>query len=308
MNDTFLLRSGYDGVDVSVMMVRPDSKPVAVLQLAHGMRGCKERFLPFMEYMAAHGVVCVANDHRGHGKSVKRTEDRGYMYAGGHIALVEDMKMVTDWAHERFPKLPLFLLGHSMGSLAVRIYMKRYDSDISGVIICGCPSDSPLLSATLLLARILCVFKDGRLKTGIFQDMASWAYNRRFASEGRNAWTCSDPQVRKEFAGNPSCTFVFTANGMLSLLSMMKETYSRSGWGVSNPDLPVYFISGADDPCMRSEAAFHASAMHLADRGYHNVSSALYTGMRHEVLNEIGKEMVWEDVLSHINSLSLSGN
>ena len=83
---------------------------------------------------------------------------------------------------------------------------------------------------------------------------------------------------------------------------------ASKGWTMSRPDLPVYFISGADDPCMRSEAAFHASAQHLADMGYHNVTSALYTGMRHEVLNEVGKEMVWDDVLSHINFISLSDN
>ena len=308
MNETFLLRSGYDGLDISILVVRPDSKPIAVLQLAHGMRGCKERFLPFMEYMSAHGVVCVANDHRGHGGSVKKIEDRGYMYDGGHVALVEDMRMVTDWAHAEFPGLPVFLLGHSMGSLAVRNYMKRYDADISGVIICGCPSDSPLVSPVLLISRLLCLFNDGRMKTGIIQDIVSWAYNRRFASEGRNAWTCSDPAVRKDFAENPSCTFVFTANGMRSLLSMMKETYSRKGWRGTHADLPVYFISGADDPCMRGEAAFHASAQYLVDHGYNDVTSAIYTGMRHEVLNEIGKEMVWEDVLSHINSLSLSDN
>jgi alpha-beta hydrolase superfamily lysophospholipase len=52
---------------------------------------------------------------------------------------------------------------------------------------------------------------------------------------------------------------------------------------------------------MRSEAAFHAAAQHMADLGYRNVSSALYAGMRHEVLNEIEKEKVWEDILSHIS-------
>ena len=308
MNRNFLLRSGYDGVDISVVMTTPESAPIAVLQLAHGMCGCKERFLPFMSFMSEHGVVCIANDHRGHGGSIKNKEDRGYMYSGGHVALVEDMKMVFDWVHARFPELPVIMLGHSMGSLAVRTYMKRYDGDIAGAIICGSPSDNPLAPAALLLARVLCLYKNGRLKAGMFRDMASWAYNRRFASEGKDAWICSDPAVRKEFFENPSCSFGLTANAIRSVLSMMKETYSRNGWRMANPDMPVYFISGADDPCMRGEAAFHSAALHLADLGYHNVTSALYTGMRHEVLNETGKEMVWEDVLSHINSLSLSDN
>jgi alpha-beta hydrolase superfamily lysophospholipase len=68
--------------------------------------------------------------------------------------------------------------------------------------------------------------------------------------------------------------------------------------------MPVYFISGADDPCMRNERSFHSSVQHMADLGYTDVTSALYSGMRHEVLNEIGKEMVWNDVLEHIRTWS----
>ena len=301
-SENLVLRSRYDGLDVSVLVTMPESEQVAVLQVAHGMRGCKERFLPFMTFMAEHGVVCVANDHRGHGESVKALSDRGYMYPGGYVALVDDMKMVTDWAHERFPGLPVYILGHSMGSLAARTYMKSYDEAVSGLFVCGSPSQPPMASAMLALMRVLCIFRDGRLKVPVIQNLTSRIYNRRFSKEGRDAWTCSDPSVRREFAENPSCSFDFTANAMYALLSMMHETYSGSGWKTANPDVPVYFVSGEDDPCMRSEAAFHAAAQHLADAGYRNVTSALYAGMRHEVLNEIGKETVWEDILSHILS------
>ena len=222
------------------------------------------------------------------------------MYSGGYVALVEDMKVVTDWIHRTYPDLPVYLLGHSMGSLAVRTYMKTHDDAVSGVILCGSPSDSPMAPAALSLARFLSRFSDGRIRTGAIQDMVSWMYNRRFASEGRNAWTCSDAEVRNAFAHNRSCSFDFTANAMVALMSMMKETYSHDGWAMSNPGMPVYFISGSDDPCMRSEAAFHASAQLLADVGYSDVTSAIYTGMRHEVLNEKDKETVWNDVLEHI--------
>lgn len=300
MNMNITLHSQYDGLDLSVLVTGPEKAPAAVLQLTHGMKGCKERFLPFMDYMADHGVVCVANDLRGHGASVKDENDRGYMYSGGYVALVEDMKVVTDWIHRTYPDLPVYLLGHSMGSLAVRTYMKTHDDAVSGVILCGSPSDSPMAPAALSLARFLSRFSDGRIRTGAIQDMVSWMYNRRFASEGRNAWTCSDAEVRNAFARNISCDFDFTANAMVALMSMMKETYSHDGWTMSNPGMPVYFISGSDDPCMRSEAAFHASAQLLADVGYSDVTSAIYPGMRHEVLNEKGKETVWNDVLEHI--------
>ena len=80
-------------------------------------------------------------------------------------------------------------------------------------------------------------------------------------------------------------------------MGLMGETYNDDQWTVSNPYLPIYFISGEDDPIMLSEEDFHNSIQHMCDKGYINVTSALYGGMRHEVLNEIGKEAVWNDVL-----------
>lgn len=71
----FFLESAYDGLRISVLEVTPVEKPKAVLFLAHGLCGCKERFLPFMEYLAMNGVACVANDHRGHGSSIRNEED-----------------------------------------------------------------------------------------------------------------------------------------------------------------------------------------------------------------------------------------
>lgn len=300
MNNVFPMRSGFDEVDISILLVKPETKPSAVLQVAHGMRGCKERYLPFMDYMAENGVACVANDHRGHGSSVKTATDRGYMYSGGYPAIIEDMKMVTDQVHLMFPGTPVFLLGHSMGSLAVRTYLKSYDDSIEGVIISGSPSTTPTLSAGLLLAYIMKQFADGHIRLKLSQQLVSSLYNRRFADEGPEAWICSNPQVRNDFLNNPVCRFDYTANAMHALLSLMRETYSSEGWKMSNPHLPVYFISGEDDPCMRGESNFHKSVAHMIDVGYDDVTSALYTGMRHEVLNEVNKEYVWKDILDHI--------
>ena len=83
MTERFTIRSDADSLDISVMTVAPEEGSIkAVLQLSHGMCGCKERFMPFMEYMARNGIMCVANDHRGHGESVRTSRDLGYMYEG----------------------------------------------------------------------------------------------------------------------------------------------------------------------------------------------------------------------------------
>ena len=307
MKQTFVLRSGYDGVDISVMMTTPDSDashgssvtPVAVLQIAHGMRGFKERFLPMMEFMSDHGIVCVANDHRGHGASIKDHRDRGDLYSGGHVAMIEDMRMVTEWAHAKYPKLPVFLLGHSMGSLAARTYMKTYDSLIQGVVLCGSPSKHPALAIGQLITGLLAL-ADQDMRLPHIQSMASGIYNRSFKSEGPYAWLTSDTDARKRFINSDICTFDYTAGALNELLKLMHETYSKDDWQIRNPGVHIYFISGEDDPVMRGESNFHKSAIMLASLGYTDVTSAIYSGMRHEVLNETNKESVWKDILNHL--------
>lgn len=295
------LKSSYDDVDISVVVVAPEDSPRAVIQLAHGMCGCKERYMPMMEYMSRRGIACIAGDHRGHGASVKSREDLGYMYDGGYHAMVSDMMMITSWAHDRFPGVPLFLLGHSMGSMAARAYAKYDDSSISGLILCGSPSWNPMSYVGRALAGFMCMIGLSHYRMSASQRMASDRYNRKFASEGYQAWTCSDPVQRKSFQENPLCNFSMTANGSYNLMGLMVEVYGGGDWAMKNPGMPVVFISGEDDPMMLSEKRFHKSVINMCRHGYTNVTSAIYPSMRHEVLNEIGKEEVWEDILDFMN-------
>lgn len=295
------MRSSFDDLDISVMVVAPDDEPKAVLQISHGMCGCKERYQAFMKYMAERGIACVAGDHRGHGGSVKSPDDLGYMYKGGYLALVDDLRMITDWVRAEYPGKPVYLLGHSMGSMAARIYAKYDDSEIDGLIICGSPSWNPMAWLGLFLGNLLCSCGLSHVHLSASQKLASNRYNRRFASEGYQAWTCSDPEVRKSMSENPLCNFALTANGSRNVMGMMVDTYRPDKWAVTNPHLPVFFISGEDDPVMVSEKKFHAAARDICSRGYDNVTSAIYPSMRHEVLNEIGKEQVWDEILDFIN-------
>ena len=306
MTENMTLTSRVDGLKIGVVAVIPEGEPRAVLQFSHGLCGCKERYLDFMQFLARRGVACVAGDHRGHGASIRKREDLGYMYEGGYMALVDDMRQITEWIHRTFPGRPVYLLGHSMGSMAARVYTKYDDSSIDGLILTGSPSREPLLGLAKALSGLLCGIGMSRMRLSFSQRTTSWKYNRRFASEGVQAWTCSDSRSRAEFLANPLCNFYITANMSYNILSMMSEIYDEGRWCVSNPSMPIMFISGSDDPLMLGEPRFHRSAQNICDRGYMNVTSAIYPAMRHEVLNEIGKEEVWADILDFMG-LKASG-
>jgi len=295
--ESFVIPSRADGLPLSVCVVTPDGAPPrALLQLAHGMAEHKERYLPFMEYLAGKGYACLINDHRGHGASVKAPEDLGYFYAGGANALVEDLHQLTLWFRTRYPGLKLFLFGHSMGSLAVRVYRQRYDGDIDGLVVCGSPGANPAAGMGLALNRLMTAFRGERYISKLFVSMTTGSFNKGNPKSGSpNAWLSTNQDNVQRYDADPLCGFPFTLNGYRALLELMRDAYRPAPAG--HPALPVHFLSGAEDPCAPDEKGFNAAVQRLRDDGYASVTAKLYPGMRHELLNHTEHEAVFQDLL-----------
>ena len=298
------IESKFDGLPISVLEIVPDGNPRAVVYLIHGLCGCKERFLQFIGFLTSNGYACVASDLRGHGESICTTEDRGYMYGGGAGAVVQDIDSVVDHIHEHFTGLPLILLGHSMGSLAARAYMNLHDSRFDALIVCGSPSLNTFTPIAYVFLRSLCGIGYGRRRIRLIQTFISGRYNSRFKQEGYQAWTCSDSKLRSELAEAPRCNFIITADCAATLMELFRETYSSHGMKPERPAMPVIFLSGEDDPCMISREKFLKSMECMRVKGYVSVSYHTYVGMRHEILNEINKEVVWDDILDFITVIA----
>ncbi len=299
-HNVFSIASHHDNLQLSVLAVCPE-KPKAVVQMAHGMCEHKERYLSFMRFLAAHGYAAFLNDHRGHGESVLDQADLGYFYDGGARALIDDMHLLTEHIRGEYPSLPIALFGHSMGSLAVRCYTKRYDKEISSLIVCGSPSANAFTGMMKKFDDLLIRTKGDRARSDVINTVFSGAFEARFRSEGiENAWLSSDRSVSEAYNADPLCHFTFTLNGYKALLDLLTDTYSDVGWKMENPRLPIRFLSGANDPCMVSRSAFARSVDHMRKVGYTNVSSRLFEGMRHEILNETEKESVYADILDFL--------
>ena len=177
--ENLTIPSRADGLSLSVCLVTPDSdEPKALIQLAHGMAEHKGRYLPFMEYLADHGYAVLINDHRGHGGSVREPGDLGFFYIGGAEALVSDLHQLTLWFRARFPGRKLLLFGHSMGSLAVRVYRQRYDGDIDGLVVCGSPGRNPATGAGLALNRAMTLLRGERCISQMFVNMTTGNFNK----------------------------------------------------------------------------------------------------------------------------------
>lgn len=296
------IKSEYDGLILSVLYTIPDTQLKGVVQISHGMCEHKERYLPFMEYLAENGYAAVIHDHRGHGKSIRNEEDLGYFYNGGQEGIVQDLYQVTKWAKGEFPLIPFYMLGHSMGTLVARNYIKKYDGELDKLILTGPPSQNPAVDIGIALARIQKRIKGDKYRSKEIQAMAFGPYAGKFRKEKKaSAWICSDPAVVEEYDASRLCGFVFTADGFEGLFLLVKGTYSKKGWELHNKDLPILFLGGEEDPCIGGGRKFVKELQFLKKVGYRHVTGKMYPGMRHEILNEKGKETVFANILAYLN-------
>lgn len=295
--ETFTINSNVDSLPLSVCVVEPEGAPKALVQFAHGMAEHKERYLPFMEFLAENGYASIINDHRGHGASVKSPADLGYFYAGGADALVKDLHQLTLWFRTRHPGLPLILFGHSMGSLAVRVYRQRYDGDIDGLVVCGSPGANPATGAGLFLNKVMTLFKGERYISPLFVQMTTGSFSKAHPDpKTKNAWLSTNQDNVQKYDADPLCGFPFTLNGYKALLTLMRDAYQPVPAG--HPALPVHFVSGSEDPCAPDEKGFDNAVACVRRDGYQAVTAKRYPGMRHEILNHTDHQVVYDDLLS----------
>lgn len=287
------LKSRQDGLDLALMAVYPDGEVRALVQLAHGMCEHKERYLKFMEFLAGQGCLCVINDHRGHGESVRKKEDLGYFYQRGDAALVEDLHQISQWIKAQAPGRKLFLFGHSMGSLAVRAYTEKYDSEIDSLVVCGSPGANPAAGIGLGLIKIMSLLRGERYRSPMMRKLITGSFDSRFPKESGESWLSVNKENVKKYQNDPLCGYTFTLNGYAALLRLMRRTYGKRG-ECANERLPIHFFSGADDPCMPDHNGFVHAMECMKKAGYTDVSGHLFEGLRHEILNEENCEEIYQ--------------
>lgn len=289
------IKSNQDNLELELAILECDN-PKGIVQISHGMSEHKERYYPFMEFLKENNYISVIHDHRGHGGSIKSKEDLGYFYDEENY-IVQDLYQITNYIKEKYD-LPIYLFSHSMGTLVARNYMKKYDSAIEKVILCGPPTENKLSFIGIKLAKIVKHIKGDKYRSNFINNLTFKEYNKNYSVE--NEWVCSDKEVLKRYSTDPLCGYIFTVNGFINLFKLMKNAFSKNGWLMQNKDLKIFVIAGSCDPVIQNKDKFNKLILFLKNRGYKNIEYKLYEGKRHELLNETNKKEVYNDVLEFI--------
>ena len=293
------------GVDrIRTLIWYDDSvEPVAVFQIAHGVCEHIGRYNDFAEFLATKGYVVCGNDHIGHGKSVANDADLGFTAEkDGYRRFVDDMHILYSIMHKRYPELPYYLFGHSMGSLCARVYASTFGTDLSGLIICGTaqvPSGLSIFIDTIEKA----VDKFGpRTVNHTLASMLNKVSSLQISDRKTDLdWLSVNKENVENHIKDPLCGQELSLAGIRDLATIGILAGDKM-WPATVPvGLPILIISGALDPVGSNGRGPIACADSLVEAG-HEPTVLIYPCCRHEILNEDSKEKVYQDVLGWIES------
>lgn len=293
-----------EGVEIFVYKWNPDdeSNIKGAVQIAHGMAEHAGRYERFARKLTDAGYIVYANDHRGHGKTAGVVENVGYCGEDGFNWMVRDMKELTSIIKKENTELPVFLFGHSMGSLLSQIYIALYGNDINGVILSGTSGRQGfILDLGILMAKREVVKIGAKTPSEKMNKMTFSSYNREFTPV-RTAfdWLSHDEEEVDKYIDDPFCGGVFSAGFFYEFLTGLKKIHSKDIMGKIPKDLPVYFIAGENDPVGKSCRTITCLIEEYTRLGIKDVSYKFYKNGRHEMLNELNRNEVMSDVINWI--------
>ncbi len=295
-----------DGTQIHVYEWLPDepSEVKACLQIAHGMAEHAQRYDDFAGFLNKSGIAVFANDHRGHGKTAGSIENLGYFAdENGFQKVVDDMHVLTVKIRSEFPDKPVFLLGHSMGSFLSRYYAIKDASKIKGLILSGTAGDPGMLGKVgKILSSLIASIYGKKSQTPLMTTLSFGAYNKQFKPNRTEFdWLSRDNEQVDKYIKDPYCGTVFTAGFYKDLLEGLLFVNQFQEIQKMPNDLPVYLISGDKDPVSENGKGVKEVYEKMKKAGLKDVEMKLYPDARHEILNEINKDKVYNDVLAWIN-------
>ena len=273
-----------------------------VVQVIHGMAEHVERYDALARLFASRGFVVCGDDHAGHGASCD-PDGYGCLPArGGAEALVADEHTLRRLVTERMGSdAPYLLLGHSLGSYIARVYLAEHGEGLSGVVLSGTGTLPVAVSwAGHALARLICAVRGEKYRSKLLDGMGVGAYARAVPGPSGCEWLSHNEKNVATYVADPRCGFMFSAGGYAAVTKLTARACSLA-WARRAPhDVPLLFVSGAEDPVGDNGRGVRAAAELARRAGQRHVDVHIYEGMRHEIFNEDDGGRVMADVLSWV--------
>ena len=281
----------------------------AVVQIIHGIAEFVERYDDFAGYLNSLGFLVVAEDHMGHGQSVGKEGIQGYFH-GGWFAAVEDSVNLLRQTREEYPDVPYILFGHSMGSFMTRTILAKYpDTGITAAVICGTGwQPRPLLPVAIRVCQAVCSRVGEQNPSPWLQNLVFGGYNAHVEHPRTEYdWLTRDKNMVDAYIAHPSCGFTASSGLLRELLKGILYVEQPENLGRMKKDLPILFVAGGEDPVGSYGKGVKKTAEEFKKAGMEDVRLRLFPLCRHEILNEINRQEIYEFISSWMESKASLG-
>jgi len=277
MMKTFVSKfEGHDGLTFYVQGWEPDAQPKTVIALVHGLGEHIGRYAHVGKALTDAGYVLIGFDLRGHGKTVS---------ARGHFPslnmVMADIRQFFQFVSQRYPNLPQFLYGHSLGGLLALTYAVQNRAGLKGVMVTGTALRSALQEqkAKIMMANIL----------GTLMPAAT-------IPSGLDATTISrDKAVVDKYVNDPLVHDKTSLGLGKSALAAIDLCFA----GAKEFAYPLLIMHGKEDKL--TYASGSADFAKLAGEKNKDVTLKLWDGLYHEIHNEPEQAEVFKMIIEWLD-------
>ncbi len=276
----------------------------ATVIIIHGMAEHAQRYDDFAGFLNKNGFNVYTYDQRGHGKTAGSIEKQGFFAEkNGWKKITSDLKKMIEIVQTDLPDLPVFLLGHSMGTFVTRTFISDYDNNIKGVILSGTTGSAGLLGKIgILLTNIIMLFKKKDSPSSLMDNLSFGDFNKAFKpNRTKFDWLSRDNEQVDKYVDDPYCGAIFSVGFYNDMMRGLEYVNKNEIANKTRKDLPIYLFSGDKDPVSKNGKQVKEVFEMYKNAGITDISMKLYEGARHETLNETNKEEVYNDVLTWLN-------
>ncbi|QBF34629.1 alpha/beta fold hydrolase [Mycoplasmopsis phocirhinis] len=306
MNE-FTIKSSIDNTLLVCYDFAPHTtQPQIIVQLCHGMMEHILRYKEFAQFLSDEKIKVVGMDNRGHGKTGLKSKTLGHIdNKDGARKLINDMHDLYLYWHRKFPKAKYVIFGHSMGSLILRNYLILYSKNLTAAIICGTTSLAGIKEKLGLYIVQKLVNTEGANEYNKFiNNLAFKKVNKKIKNPKTNFdWLSSDLNQVNQFIEDKLCGFLCSNSFYLDLIRLVINMSNHKYKKVLNTDLKMFFVAGKLDPIGNYAKGVIKSAKYYQSANIKDVKIKIYDQMRHEILNEKDKNIVFADIKNYLLNL-----
>ncbi len=300
IEQSFKLRS-CTGKKIHIYKWSPETEEKGIVQIVHGSIEHSYRYKRFAEELVKQGYVVYANDHIGHGKSINKHEFYFSDKKNGIDLAIKDLETINKAIQKHHKNKKIFIFGHSMGSFMVRKLLKRTNSRCDGSIICGTGGPStPLLNLFIIMAKINILFKGRTNRSKFLHALVYGSLKYDYFNLGKQyEFITNDVLELNKYKEDKHCGETATTEYLLELTKLVKwsKKYRNHNMKIKRPML---FISGAKDMVGGKNGKYVIRAYKRYALKGHIAQIKLYKDARHELLNELNREIVTKDIIDFL--------